>query len=402
MPYITAVIGLLNADGSNPVPAKPDGTRESPVIQLGAGLTFTGDVRGRVVMNATSGFIGEISDAQHGNRGGGTLHAEASGGAAGFLSVALWTLLTGATEEPISLALARRGSGGELGAAWFFVGSAASAASSGSIRLPDGGTIMAAPFGGAGPARTLIRAGSPNECQIGGFDTNDTTVRIGVKASGSIVATVGASDVLTIDATAVELAVFDVMFTDGGAVTFSQDPSTGSGATAPTWSMTAPAATGGGGSTGGALVLGTGTGDTPGGFTVKVGSNPIVLASSAQIVLATYGGAALISHNTGTDTSTVTDGVATVNHSATTRWFLQFTSGTATPVIDTISTAGKPNAALFGSAVSVGEGVLLWTSASTIPGANPPANSFYLYVDPADGILKARGSAGTITALAVP
>lgn len=402
MPYITAVVGLLNADGSNPVPAKPDGTRESPVIQLGAGLTFTGDVRGRVVMNATSGFIGEISDAQHGNRGGGTLHAEASGGAAGFLSVALWTLLTGAAEEPTALALARRGSGGELGAGWLFVGSAASAASSGSIRLPDGGTIMAAPSGGVGPDRTLVRAGSPNECQIGGSDTNDTTVRLGVKAAGSIVATVGASDVLTIDATALELAVFDVMFTDTGAVMFGQDPSTGVGATAPTWSITAAAATGGGGSTGGALVLGTGTGDTPGAFTVNVGSNPILQASSAQIVLATFAGAALISHNTGTDTSTVTDGVATVNHSATTRWFLQFTNGTATPAVDTISTAGKPNAALFGAAVSVGEGVLLWNAASTIPGSNPAANSFYLYVDPADGILKARGSAGTITPLAMP
>lgn len=87
MPYITAVVGLLNADGSNPVPAKADGTREAPVIVLGDGLSFSGDIRGRVTLTATSSFSGVINDTQHGSRGGGSLHALAvAGGAAGFLS----------------------------------------------------------------------------------------------------------------------------------------------------------------------------------------------------------------------------------------------------------------------------------------------------------------------------
>lgn len=36
------------------------------------------------------------------------------------------------------------------------------------------------------------------------------------------------------------------------------------------------------------------------------------------------------------------------------------------------------------------------------PGSNPPSGSYYLYVDPADSKLKARGSGGTISILASP
>lgn len=36
------------------------------------------------------------------------------------------------------------------------------------------------------------------------------------------------------------------------------------------------------------------------------------------------------------------------------------------------------------------------------PGANPPAGSYYLYIDPADGKMKLLGSAGTVSILAMP
>lgn len=48
-----------------------------------------------------------------------------------------------------------------------------------------------------------------------------------------------------------------------------------------------------------------------------------------------------------------------------------------------------------------GVGVLGWSVATTAPTANP-ATGFVLYVDPADGVLKARGSGGTITPIALP
>jgi hypothetical protein len=48
-----------------------------------------------------------------------------------------------------------------------------------------------------------------------------------------------------------------------------------------------------------------------------------------------------------------------------------------------------------------GLGVVFLGNAATIPSTNPAAG-VVLYVDPADGILKVRGSAGTVTALAIP
>jgi len=47
------------------------------------------------------------------------------------------------------------------------------------------------------------------------------------------------------------------------------------------------------------------------------------------------------------------------------------------------------------------DGVLCLKECSTIPAGNPTAG-FYLYVDPADHILKAKGASGTVTSLANP
>lgn len=76
-------------------------------ITAGAGLTKTGNTinavahaDGSIVANADSLQVGVLAtDAQHGNRGGGGLHANASGSAAGFMSVAMHDKLA-AYEDP--------------------------------------------------------------------------------------------------------------------------------------------------------------------------------------------------------------------------------------------------------------------------------------------------------------
>ena len=52
--------------------------------------------------------------------------------------------------------------------------------------------------------------------------------------------------------------------------------------------------------------------------------------------------------------------------------------------------------------VNTGSGIIVILNATTAPTANPAAGTMILYVDPADGILKTRGSAGTVTPLANP
>lgn len=78
------------------VGAPPD-TRN---LIAGAGLTGGGDLTadrtfnvvanadGSIVVNANDIQVGTVSDAQHGNRGGGTLHAVATPSVAGFMSAA--------------------------------------------------------------------------------------------------------------------------------------------------------------------------------------------------------------------------------------------------------------------------------------------------------------------------
>jgi hypothetical protein len=56
---------------------------------------------------------------------------------------------------------------------------------------------------------------------------------------------------------------------------------------------------------------------------------------------------------------------------------------------------------LFSSSTESGVGVMALKT-TTAPSASPSAAGFYIYVDPADNKLKARGSSGTITPLALP
>jgi hypothetical protein len=51
--------------------------------------------------------------------------------------------------------------------------------------------------------------------------------------------------------------------------------------------------------------------------------------------------------------------------------------------------------------VTVGN-IILFPTAASVPSANPPTGFFYLYVDPSDTTLRARGPSGTITILATP
>lgn len=74
----------------------------------------------------------------------------------------------------------------------------------------------------------------------------------------------------------------------------------------------------------------------------------------------------------------------------------------------TVAAAGaytndQRNFSIGTSSVSAGGGLgVLTISTATVPSSNPPAGSFYTYVDPADNKLKARGSSGTVTILANP
>lgn len=77
-------------------------------ITAGAGLTKTGNTLdvvangdGSIVVNANDIQVGVLaSDAQHGTRGGGTLHAAATGATAGFMSAADKTKLDGLPTTP--------------------------------------------------------------------------------------------------------------------------------------------------------------------------------------------------------------------------------------------------------------------------------------------------------------
>jgi hypothetical protein len=87
----------------------------------GAGMVFSGgaynvvaNADGSLVVAADDIKVGVLAtDAQHGVRGGGTLHAAATGSVAGFMSAADKTLLAGATAAATASQLAARdGSGG--------------------------------------------------------------------------------------------------------------------------------------------------------------------------------------------------------------------------------------------------------------------------------------------------
>lgn len=103
---VAAALNTLNA-------GKVPNTRQ---IIAGAGLTGGGDLSadrtldvvahadGSIVVNANDIQVGILAtDAQHGNRGGGSLHALASGSAAGFMSAADFTKLAGVAANAAAL-----------------------------------------------------------------------------------------------------------------------------------------------------------------------------------------------------------------------------------------------------------------------------------------------------------
>ena len=86
-------IGILNGINDE-VQTLKDGASgsvpESRTITAGSGLTGGGDLSENRTL-----AVSEINDTQHGNRGGGALHADVSGSADGFMTVALYNKLDG-------------------------------------------------------------------------------------------------------------------------------------------------------------------------------------------------------------------------------------------------------------------------------------------------------------------
>lgn len=92
-------------------------------VIAGAGLTGGGDLSanrtfnviaadGSIVVNADDIQVGVISDVQHGELGGGGLHADADDEAAGFMPSAHWILVDAATASPTADTLALRDGSG--------------------------------------------------------------------------------------------------------------------------------------------------------------------------------------------------------------------------------------------------------------------------------------------------
>ena len=85
-------ISTLNSR-NNTLP--PNSTTGDVVFDITGGELKIGVSNGQQIIYASLGsFTDTITDAQHGSRAGGTLHAEATGVLAGFLSSAFFLLLT--------------------------------------------------------------------------------------------------------------------------------------------------------------------------------------------------------------------------------------------------------------------------------------------------------------------
>lgn len=91
--------GEVYAMDDSGTPVLLTGVDAARILTAGAGLVGGGDLSadrtfdvvagdGSIVVNANDIVVGIISDAQHGNRGGGALHAIATAGANGFMSAA--------------------------------------------------------------------------------------------------------------------------------------------------------------------------------------------------------------------------------------------------------------------------------------------------------------------------
>lgn len=99
-------LSVANAAGSAASAAQATADAAVPAtrtVMPGAGLTGGGALSGNITL-----AVGVISDAQHGARGGGTLHANViSGGAAGFITGADKALLDALVAAPASVPVTR-------------------------------------------------------------------------------------------------------------------------------------------------------------------------------------------------------------------------------------------------------------------------------------------------------
>ncbi len=112
---------------------------------LGANRTFDiGATDGSISVAANGISVGVLqSDGQHGDRGGGALHAVATGTDAGFMSAAHWNELEDATVEPTSNTLARHGAEGELKTNWLQIGDQGAWPTQGDVRGDEDFSIYA-------------------------------------------------------------------------------------------------------------------------------------------------------------------------------------------------------------------------------------------------------------------
>jgi len=90
MPSSTVAGATLSIALANLVTSLSSKANGSNTVNAGSGLTGGG-----ALSTNPSLAVGVINDTQHGNRGGGLLHPVANAGAAGFLSSADWTKLSG-------------------------------------------------------------------------------------------------------------------------------------------------------------------------------------------------------------------------------------------------------------------------------------------------------------------
>jgi hypothetical protein len=102
-----AVAGFMSAADKTKLDGIASGAQPNQTITAGAGLVGGGsgaaitvdaaaNADGSIVVNADDIQVGVLAtDAQHGNRGGGALHADATGATAGFMSAADKTKLDG-------------------------------------------------------------------------------------------------------------------------------------------------------------------------------------------------------------------------------------------------------------------------------------------------------------------
>lgn len=184
-------------------------TRE---IVAGAGLTGGGTLAADRTINVVAGdasivvaadsiTVGVISDAQHGNRAGGALHAQAvAGGAAGFMSGADKGKLDNATKEPVADTLALRDGDAGIGFAYAWLGGAP--ATTGDLRVSEGFALKSR--NAAAEDLTLLEDLATDGVAIG-----DTTyvdmVRLRTSSGGTTRFDVGSSEVARIGATYVSL-----------------------------------------------------------------------------------------------------------------------------------------------------------------------------------------------------